>query len=53
MLDRSDNPAVAAYQDWIEAPEYMGKSENDVAQNTITSLLQVFDWLEKGCATRD
>jgi len=26
LLDRSDNPAVAVYQDWVEAPDYQGKS---------------------------
>ena len=45
LLDRRDNPAVTAYQDWIEAPEYQGKSQEDVEQNTITNLLQVLDRL--------
>lgn len=41
LLDRSDNPRVTAYQDWIEAPDYPGKSEEDVQENTITNLMQV------------
>jgi len=41
LLDRSDNPAVTAYQDWLEAPEYDGKSLEDVKGNTITSLDEV------------
>jgi FMN phosphatase YigB (HAD superfamily) len=46
LLDRSENPAVTSYQDWIEAPDYPGKSEEDVEQNTITNLLEVLDRLE-------
>lgn len=42
-LDRSDNPKVTAYQDWIEAPNYPGKQEDDITQNTITNLVQVVD----------
>jgi FMN phosphatase YigB (HAD superfamily) len=45
LLDRSDNPAVTAYQDWIEALDYPGKCQDDVEQNTITNLLQVLDML--------
>eukprot|EP00578_Thalassiosira_sp_NH16_P015672 CAMPEP_0181107548 /NCGR_PEP_ID=MMETSP1071-20121207/17145_1 /TAXON_ID=35127 /ORGANISM="Thalassiosira sp., Strain NH16" /LENGTH=306 /DNA_ID=CAMNT_0023191071 /DNA_START=77 /DNA_END=997 /DNA_ORIENTATION=- len=41
LLDRSENPAVTAYQDWMEAPEYEGKSLEDVQENTITSLKDV------------
>lgn len=41
LLDRSDNPNVNAYQDWLEAPDYEGKSLEDVQTNTITSLAQV------------
>ena len=41
LLDRSDNPAVVAYQDWIEAPDYEGKSVEDVKMNTIKSLDEV------------
>lgn len=41
LLDRSDNPSVAAYQDWMEAPDYEGKSMEDVKENTITSLEEV------------
>lgn len=41
LLDRSDNPSVVAYQDWKEAPDYEGKSLEDVQENTITSLVEV------------
>ena len=41
LLDRSDNPLVVAYQDWIEAPDYEGKSLDDMEKNTITSLSEV------------
>lgn len=43
MLDRSDHPSVTAYQDWLEAPDYEGKSLEDVENNTITNLEQVAD----------
>jgi len=43
LLDRSDNPAVTAYQDWIEAPDYPGKNEEDIQCGTITNLLQVLE----------
>eukprot|EP00986_Skeletonema_menzelii_P020392 scaffold31055_cov154-Skeletonema_menzelii.AAC.3 len=45
LLDRSDNPAVVAYQDWIEAPDYEGKSVEDVQLNTIKSLDEVVSML--------
>ena len=41
LLDRSDHPSVTAYQDWLEAPDYEGKSLEDVEMNTITSLEEV------------
>jgi len=41
LLDRSDDPSVVAYQDWMEAPDYEGKSLEDVQANTITSLREV------------
>ena len=45
MLDRSNHPSVTAYQDWLEAPDYEGKSLEDVEQNTIVSLEQVAELL--------
>ena len=45
FLDRSDNPSVTTYQDWIDAPEYEGKSLEDLKENTITSLSEVVDLL--------
>eukprot|EP00536_Pseudo-nitzschia_multiseries_P009627 jgi/Psemu1/288588/fgenesh1_pg.273_\ len=41
LLDRSDNPNVTTYQDWLEAPDYPGKSLEDVEKNTIKSLEEV------------
>ena len=41
FLDRSDNPSVTTYQDWIDAPEYEGKSLEDLQENTTTSLREV------------
>ena len=41
LLDRSDHPSVTAYQDWLQAPNYEGKSLEDVERNTITSLEEV------------
>lgn len=41
LLDRSDNPSITAYQDWLEAPDYEGKSLEDVKENTITNLNEV------------
>jgi REG-2-like HAD superfamily hydrolase len=45
LLDRSDNPNVNAYQDWLDAPDYEGKSLEDVKLNTITSLVEVAELL--------
>ena len=38
MLDRSDNPSVTAYVDSVDAPDYEGKSLEDVGENTISSI---------------
>ena len=46
LLDRSEYPNIVAYQDWIDAPDYIGKCEDDLAFNTITNLHQVLDWLD-------
>lgn len=43
LLDRSDHPTVTAYQDWIQAPDYRGKSEDDIQENTIKSLMEVLE----------
>ena len=47
FLDRSEHPSVMAYQDWLEAPEYPGKSLEDVQQHTITSLTEVLGILQQ------
>ena len=41
LLDRSNNPNVTSYQDWIDAPTYPGKDTDDIASNTITNLMDV------------
>ena len=41
LLDRSNNPSVAKYQTWLEAPDYPNKSLQDVQENTISSLDEV------------
>jgi len=46
LLDRSDNPRVTVYQDWLEAPDYPGKSEDDIAASTVTDLGQVSAMLD-------
>jgi len=46
LLDRSDHPSVTAYQDWLEAPDYPGKSLEDVQKHTITSLEEVASMLQ-------
>ena len=45
FLDRSRNDKVTVYQDWLTAPDYLGKSTQDIEMNTITSLDQVKDLL--------
>ena len=40
-LDRSENARVTVYQDWLEAPDYPGKSQQDIRDNTITDLSQL------------
>ena len=38
MLDRSANEKVVAYQDWVQAPAYEGKSAADIDNGTVRSL---------------
>mmetsp|Transcript_18971 Transcript_18971/g.28127 ORF Transcript_18971/g.28127 Transcript_18971/m.28127 type:complete len:298 (-) Transcript_18971:254-1147(-) len=45
LLDRSRDPSVTAYQDWIDAPDYPGKSEEDIRQHTIYSLSEIVNML--------
>ena len=45
LLDRSDNPKVTQFQDWLEAPDYPGKSEEDVRRHTVRDLTAVRDLL--------
>ena len=46
LLDRSDNPNINAYQDWLEAPDYEGKSLEEVEKITIKSLVEVAKLLQ-------
>jgi len=46
LLDRSNNPRVTVYQDWLEAPDYPGKTPLDIEQGTVTDLLQIMPLLE-------
>ena len=43
LLDRSSNPKVQAYQDWLSAPDYPGKSEADIRRGTVKDLSAVVD----------
>ena len=45
-LDRSSNPLVSVYQDWLQAPDYPGKCEQDIREGTITSLTSLIHLLE-------
>jgi len=47
LLDRSENPRVNVYQDWLVAPEYPGKSEGDINKCTVKSLGAVQKLLEE------
>lgn len=41
LLDRSDNARVSVYQDWLTAPDYPGKTENDIISNTVNNFWDV------------
>ena len=41
LLDRSDNPRVTVYQDWLKAPDYAGKSEEDIVASTVKNLGEI------------
>jgi len=45
LLDRSADPRVTQYQDWLEGPDYPGKSPEDIKQGTVPDLLAVRDLL--------
>lgn len=50
-LNRSNDPNVRVYQDWLEAPNYEGKSETDIKENTVFSLDDVSKKLEEANIT--
>ena len=37
---------MTVYQDWLTAPDYEGKSEEDIAQYTVNSFADVMDKLQ-------
>jgi hypothetical protein len=41
LLDRSDNPAVTIYQDWLRAPDYSGKTIKDIERNTVKDFYDI------------
>ena len=41
LIDRSDNAKVTQYQDWLDAPDYPGKTPSDVESGTVPDLLAV------------
>ena len=45
-LDRSRDPNIRQYQDWIVGPDYDGKSEEEILANTVSSLDEVRQRLE-------
>ena len=45
-VDRSANPRVTVYQDWLTAPDYEGKSQEDIALYTVNSFADVMDKLQ-------
>ena len=49
LVDRSDHPKITAFQDWIDAPDYPGKSEADIRDGTVANLHAVVELL--GAAT--
>lgn len=46
-LDRSANPAVIPYNDWVEGGDYPGKSEDDIRRATITNLSEILAYIDK------
>ena len=44
LLDRSEQH-IPQYQDCMDAPDYPGKSEDDISRHTIKNLLEVNDFL--------
>lgn len=45
-LDRSGDPKVNVYQDWLKDVDYPGKSDGDVEKHRITDLREIREWLE-------
>lgn len=41
FADRSDNERIGAYQEWLKAPDYEGKSKEDIKKHTVKSLREV------------
>ena len=47
ITDRSGNSRVTAYQDWLQGPDYPGKSNEDLLLHTIKDLNEVKELLIK------
>ena len=47
-LDRSDNPNIVAYHDWKVAPDYPGKSVEDLENSTVRNFEEIRSILESG-----
>jgi len=45
-LDRTNNPKVNVYQDWLTAPDYDGKTEMDISRGTIKDFYELRELLE-------
>ena len=41
LLDRSENPRVNVYQDWLKAPDYSNKSVQDIENSTVKNFLDI------------
>jgi len=46
LLDRSNEPRVTAYQDWVVGPDYPGKSEADILSSSVTDMRAVVQLLQ-------
>lgn len=46
-LDRSGNARVNTYQDWLQGPAYVGKSDADISRHTVKNFGEVRAKLEE------
>ena len=52
VLDRTSDPRVSKYQDWLVGPDYAGKSEEDIKQCTINALHDAASLLDEAFVAR-